>query len=85
MRRFDMVLPGSVDECLRALAERGPDAQVVAGGTDLLPQLKNGMLRTGCVVDLSGVARSGSSRTPTEPASGSARPSRPGRSSGTAR
>ncbi len=56
MRRFDLVLPGSVDECVRALAERGPDAKVVAGGTDLLPQLKNGMLRTGCVVDLSGVS-----------------------------
>ena len=57
MRRFDLVLPGSVDECVRALAERGPDAKVVAGGTDLLPQLKNGMLRTGCVVDLSGVSQ----------------------------
>jgi CO/xanthine dehydrogenase FAD-binding subunit len=57
VRRFDLVLPGSVDECVRALAERGPDAKVVAGGTDLLPQLKNGMLRTGCVVDLSGVSQ----------------------------
>ena len=57
MRRFDMVLPTSVEECLRTLAERGPDARVVAGGTDLLVQLKNGMLRTGCVVDLSGVSQ----------------------------
>ena len=40
-----MVLPTSVEECLRTLAERGPDARVVAGGTDLLVQLKNGMLR----------------------------------------
>jgi aerobic carbon-monoxide dehydrogenase medium subunit len=52
-----MVLPTSVEECLRTLAERGPDARVVAGGTDLLVQLKNGMLRTGCVVDLSGVSQ----------------------------
>jgi carbon-monoxide dehydrogenase medium subunit len=52
-----MILPETVEECLRALAERGPDARVVAGGTDLLPQLKNGMLRTGCVVDLSGVSQ----------------------------
>jgi aerobic carbon-monoxide dehydrogenase medium subunit len=57
VRRFDMVLPTSVEECLRTLAERGPDARVVAGGTDLLVQLKNGMLRTGCVVDLSGVSQ----------------------------
>jgi carbon-monoxide dehydrogenase medium subunit len=50
-------MPGSLEECVRTLAERGPDAKLVAGGTDLLPQLKNGMLRTGCVVDLSGVSQ----------------------------
>ena len=57
MRRFDLVMPKSVDECVRALAERGPDAKLVAGGTDLLPQMKNAMLRAGCVVDLSGVGQ----------------------------
>jgi CO/xanthine dehydrogenase FAD-binding subunit len=56
VRRFDLVLPRSVEECVRALAERGPASKVVAGGTDLLPQLKNGLLRTDSVVDLSGVA-----------------------------
>ena len=38
MRRFDLVMPKSVEECLRALAERGPGRELVAGGTDLLPQ-----------------------------------------------
>ena len=56
MRRFDLVMPKSVEECIRALAERGPDTKVVAGGTDLLPQMKNGVLRPTCVIDLSGVA-----------------------------
>jgi carbon-monoxide dehydrogenase medium subunit len=51
-----MVLPGTVEECLRVLGERGGDAKLVAGGTDLLPQLKNGLLKPGFVVDLSGVA-----------------------------
>jgi carbon-monoxide dehydrogenase medium subunit len=51
-----MVLPGTVEECLRVLGERGGDAKVVAGGTDLLPQLKNGLLKPRTVVDLSGVA-----------------------------
>jgi carbon-monoxide dehydrogenase medium subunit len=55
VRRFELVLPTSVEECVRTLAERGPEAKLLAGGTDLLPQLKGGMLRTGCVVDLSGV------------------------------
>jgi carbon-monoxide dehydrogenase medium subunit len=56
VRRFDLILPSDVDECLRALGERGAEAKLVAGGTDLLPQLKNGLLRPACVVDLSGVA-----------------------------
>ena len=56
MRRFDLVMPGSVEECVRVLAERGSGTKLVAGGTDLLPQLKAGMLKTGCVVDLSGVS-----------------------------
>ena len=56
MRRFEMVLPDSVEACLRALALRGADVKTVAGGTDLLPQMKNGLLKPTCVVDLSGLA-----------------------------
>ena len=57
MRRFDLVLPGSVDECVKALAQGGPETKLLAGGTDLLPQLKNGLLKPARVIDLSGVAR----------------------------
>jgi aerobic carbon-monoxide dehydrogenase medium subunit len=56
VRRFELALPRSVDECVALLAERAGDAKVVAGGTDLLPQLKNGVLKPPCVIDLSGVA-----------------------------
>jgi CO/xanthine dehydrogenase FAD-binding subunit len=56
MRRFDLVTPRSVDECLAVLADRGPDTKLVAGGTDLLPQMKNGVVKPARVVDLSGVA-----------------------------
>jgi carbon-monoxide dehydrogenase medium subunit len=56
VRRFELVLPDTVEECLSILAARGAGAKLVAGGTDLLPQLKNGLLRPPCVVDLSGVA-----------------------------
>ena len=37
MRRFDLVLPDSLEDCLKILAERGRDTKLVAGGTDLLP------------------------------------------------
>jgi len=56
VRRFELALPRSVDDCLKILAERAGEAKLVAGGTDLLPQLKNGLLKPRCVVDLSGVA-----------------------------
>jgi len=56
VRRFELALPGSVDECLQILARRGPDTRMVAGGTDLLPQMKSGLLKPGWVIDLSGVA-----------------------------
>jgi carbon-monoxide dehydrogenase medium subunit len=45
-----------VAECLPLLAARGGEAKLVAGGTDLLPQLKNGLLWPAWVIDLSGVA-----------------------------
>ena len=56
MRRFEITLPTSVDECVKTLAQGNGAAKLVAGGTDLLPQMKNGLIRPGLVVDLSGVA-----------------------------
>jgi carbon-monoxide dehydrogenase medium subunit len=57
VRRFDLQLPGSVDDCLKLLSERGRETKLLAGGTDLLPQLKNHLLKPARVIDLSGVAR----------------------------
>ncbi|MCC6174272.1 MAG: xanthine dehydrogenase family protein subunit M [Chloroflexi bacterium] len=56
MRRFEMALPESVADCVALLAERHGDAKLVAGGTDLVPQMKTGVTRPACVVDLSGIA-----------------------------
>ena len=55
MRRFELALPRSIDEALRVLSDRGPDAKLLAGGTDLLPQMKNGLVKPAKVVDLSGI------------------------------
>jgi len=57
VRRFELALPESLNDCLRLLAERGPETKLLAGGTDLLPQMKNGVLMPKRVIDLSGVAR----------------------------
>jgi CO/xanthine dehydrogenase FAD-binding subunit len=55
VRRFDLAVPQSVDDCLKVLAGNSSGAKLLAGGTDLLPQMKNGLLKPAWVVDLSGV------------------------------
>jgi aerobic carbon-monoxide dehydrogenase medium subunit len=56
VRRFDLAMPESVDDCVKTLVGRPAGAKLLAGGTDLLPQMKNGMLKPAWVVDLSRVA-----------------------------
>jgi carbon-monoxide dehydrogenase medium subunit len=56
VRRFDLALPRSVNDCLKLLKDGAEGTKLVAGGTDLLPQLKNGLLKPARVVDLSRVA-----------------------------
>src|SRR3954453_22433683 len=55
VRRFELAVPDTLDACLAVLAERGAEAKPVAGGTDLIPQAKNGLIRPAWVVDLSGL------------------------------
>ena len=46
------MLPDTIAACQQALAD-GPDVKLVAGGTDLLPQMKTGVLKARKIVDLS--------------------------------
>ena len=47
-------MPDTLEACQQALAD-GSDVKMVAGGTDLLPQMKNGLVKPRRVVDLSAV------------------------------
>ena len=49
-----VLLPSSVDEALRALAEH-PDATVLAGGTDLMVEVNGGHRRADDVIALGGI------------------------------
>jgi aerobic carbon-monoxide dehydrogenase medium subunit len=42
---FDYLVPATLDEALAALAERGEEAKVLAGGQSLIPLMKLRSLR----------------------------------------
>ena len=43
MRDFEYKAPATIDEAVTLLAERGPEARVLAGGTDIIVQLREGL------------------------------------------
>jgi len=53
---FDYVAPSTVEEAVRALAEAGEDAKVLAGGQSLLPVLRMRLAAPSTVVDLGRIA-----------------------------
>ncbi|HEX9064693.1 MAG TPA: xanthine dehydrogenase family protein subunit M [Streptosporangiaceae bacterium] len=65
--KFDYVKPSSLDEAVRALADGGEDAKVIAGGQSLLPLLRlrlsypDLLVDVGALDDLRGVVDEGSS------------------------
>ncbi len=52
MNRFDYARPETVAEAVALLAEHGPDARVLAGGTDLVIELRNHWVEPKLVVDI---------------------------------
>jgi carbon-monoxide dehydrogenase medium subunit len=53
LHKFDFVAPRSVEDAVAQLSERGPGGKLLAGGTDLLLQIKARAIRPSYVVDLS--------------------------------
>ncbi len=53
---FDYVRPGTLDEVVSILGERGDDARLLAGGTDLIGWIADDQACPGLVVDLKGIA-----------------------------
>ena len=52
MHEIDYVSPKSIDEAVQAMASRGEQARALAGGTDLLVQLRGGRRTADLVVDV---------------------------------
>jgi carbon-monoxide dehydrogenase medium subunit len=53
--KFDYVCPGSLDEAVRALADGGDDAKIIAGGQSLLPLLRLRLAFPELLVDVAGL------------------------------
>ncbi|HXP18385.1 MAG TPA: xanthine dehydrogenase family protein subunit M [Streptosporangiaceae bacterium] len=53
--QFDYVKPGSLDEAVRALADGGEDAKVIAGGQSMLPLLRLRLAYPSLLVDIGGI------------------------------
>lgn len=56
MRAFAYERPTRLDDAVALLAEHGPEARLLAGGTDLIIRLRDGSIRPQIVVDLKGIA-----------------------------
>jgi len=52
---FDYLAPRTVSDAVRYLADRGPDAMLVAGGTDLFPNMKRGQFEPKVLIGLRGI------------------------------
>ena len=53
--KFDYVRPDTVDDAVRALADAGDDAKVIAGGQSLLPLLRLRLAYPELLIDLGGI------------------------------
>src|SRR5256712_11427129 len=52
---FRYLAPGTVEAAARLMAEHGPDAMLVAGGTDLYPNMKRRQFEPKVLVGLRGI------------------------------
>jgi len=52
MNAFEYVAPGTISEVIALLAEKGERARILAGGTDLIVQIREGRRAPDCVVDI---------------------------------
>src|SRR6478736_6352068 len=48
--------PNTLDEAIKAFASAGSAARILAGGTDLLVQMRSGAVRPGLIVDIKKIA-----------------------------
>ena len=53
---FEYVKPETIEEAVGILNEHGSGTQLLAGGTDVVPGLRDGLTKPGLVIDIKGIA-----------------------------
>src|SRR6195952_2877004 len=56
MTELRYLAPNSLDEAIKAFAAAGSAGRILAGGTDLLVQMRAGVLKPGLIVDIKKIA-----------------------------
>jgi carbon-monoxide dehydrogenase medium subunit len=56
MADIQYLAPGSLDEAIKAFAAAGSAGRILAGGTDLLVQMRSGAQKPGVIVDIKNIA-----------------------------
>ena len=56
MTELRYLAPGTLDEAIGAFAASGSTARILAGGTDLLVQMRSGAIKPGLIVDIKKIA-----------------------------
>jgi carbon-monoxide dehydrogenase medium subunit len=56
MTEIRYLAPGTLDEAIKAFAAAGSAARILAGGTDLLVQMRSGAVKPGLIVDIKKIA-----------------------------
>ena len=54
--KFEYFAPRTLGEALRLLAEKGDGARILAGGTDLLIRMKQGLIKPQAIISLEGIS-----------------------------
>ena len=55
MEPFDFVSPSTIEEAVKILASNGDKVRILAGGTDMLVQMRAGRRTAPLVVDIKGI------------------------------
>jgi len=56
VHEFEYLKPGSIEEAVRLLKARGVAARVLAGGTDVVSELRDGLIAPDLLIDIKGIA-----------------------------